>query len=230
VVLIPLLVSAYSTAQAQPARGDWKAPTAFGELGFTVHPDGTKITKIIFDVRNWSCGPVSGSWKLTQYWTDSTKGWPITNNQFSWIKSGTSGPYTEVYTVNGTFTSAGNNAFGTWGYSIGGTICSGNWGPVGPATFVEDESILPKHFALEQNFPNPFNPSTTITFGLPRASQVTLSVFDMLGREVSVLVNDRRDAGVHEVEFNGATLPSGVYFYRLQAGDFVHLKKLVLLK
>jgi hypothetical protein len=85
-------------------------------------------------------------------------------------------------------------------------------------------------FDLAQNYPNPFNPSTTITFELPRASQVNLSVFDILGRGVSVLVNEWRDAGVHEVKFDGSNLPSGVYFYRLQAGDFTETKRLLLLK
>jgi hypothetical protein len=83
---------------------------------------------------------------------------------------------------------------------------------------------------LAQNYPNPFNPATTITYELPIASQVTLSVYDVLGREVSVLVNGRKNAGVHEVKFDGVNLPSGVYFYRLQAGDFCQSKKLVLLK
>jgi hypothetical protein len=89
---------------------------------------------------------------------------------------------------------------------------------------------VPKGIVLRQNYPNPFNPSTTIKFELPRTSQVNLSVFESLGREVSVLVNDRRDAGVHEVKFDGSNLAGGVYFYRLQAGDFVQTRKLLLLR
>jgi hypothetical protein len=88
----------------------------------------------------------------------------------------------------------------------------------------------PLRFNLEQNYPNPFNPSTTIKYALPRASQVNLSVYDILGREVSVLVNDRRDAGVYEVKFDGSNLASGVYFYRLQAGTYVETKKLLLVR
>ena len=83
---------------------------------------------------------------------------------------------------------------------------------------------------MNQNYPNPFNPSTTIKFELPQSAIVRLSVYDMLGREVSVLVNERRNAGVHEVKFDGSNLASGVYFYRLTAGDFVQSKKLVLVK
>ena len=89
---------------------------------------------------------------------------------------------------------------------------------------------MPKHFVLEQNFPNPFNPTTVVSYQLPVASDVRLAVHDMLGREVSVLVNERRDAGVHEVKFDGSNLASGVYFYRIQAGDFTQTKRLLLLK
>jgi hypothetical protein len=70
----------------------------------------------------------------------------------------------------------------------------------------------------------------SLKYELPSSSQVRLSVYDMLGREVSVLVNERRDAGVHEVTFDGSSLASGVYFYRLQAGEFLQSKRLMLLK
>ena len=89
---------------------------------------------------------------------------------------------------------------------------------------------LPVAFTLIQNYPNPFNPTTTIKYELPRTSNVTLSVYDLLGRQVSVLVNERRSAGVHEAKFDGSNLASGVYFYRLQAGDFAQTKRLLLLK
>ena len=89
---------------------------------------------------------------------------------------------------------------------------------------------VPSHFTLSQNYPNPFNPSTTIKYELPRASLVSLKVYDILGREISVLVNEKKDAGVHEVKFDGSELASGVYFYRIQAGDYVATKKLVLMK
>jgi len=83
---------------------------------------------------------------------------------------------------------------------------------------------------MSQNYPNPFNPSTTIRYELPRTSRVTLTVYDVLGQQVSVLVNERKDAGVHEVSFDGSNLASGVYFYRIQAGDFVQTHRLLLLK
>jgi hypothetical protein len=83
---------------------------------------------------------------------------------------------------------------------------------------------------LQQNYPNPFNPSTTIKYELPRTSHVNLSVYDMLGREVARLADDREEAGVHEVEFDGSNLATGVYFYRLKAGDFAQTRKLQLIR
>jgi hypothetical protein len=85
-------------------------------------------------------------------------------------------------------------------------------------------------YVLAQNYPNPFNPSTSIKYELSKSSYVRLGVYDLLGREVSALVNERMEAGVHEVQFNAAGLAGGVYFYRLQAGDFVQTRSLVLLK
>ena len=81
-----------------------------------------------------------------------------------------------------------------------------------------------------KDYANSFNPSTTIKYTLPSATQVKLNVFDILGHEVSVLVNEARNAGVYEVEFDGSSLASGVYFYRLRAGDFVQTRRLILLK
>lgn len=89
---------------------------------------------------------------------------------------------------------------------------------------------LPKEYTLHQNYPNPFNPRTTITYELPRAAYVTLKIYDPFGREVAILVDEREEAGFKSVDWNAAALASGVYFYRIQAGDFVNTKKLILLK
>jgi hypothetical protein len=89
---------------------------------------------------------------------------------------------------------------------------------------------LPVSFQLDQNYPNPFNPSTFISYKLPISSLVTIKVYDVLGREVQTLVNERQAAGNHSVTFNASSLPSGVYFYRLQTGNYSTAKKLLLLK
>ena len=88
----------------------------------------------------------------------------------------------------------------------------------------------PDKFSLLQNYPDPFNPSTVIGYQLLTNSFVTLEVYDMLGREVKILVNERQTSGYHSVTFNAGSLPSGVYFYRLQDGTFSSTKKLLLLK
>ncbi len=91
-------------------------------------------------------------------------------------------------------------------------------------------SLIPGEYRLYQNFPNPFNPVTTIRYGLPQKSAVTLTVYNLLGQEVATLVTMEEEAGYHEVRFDGSGLASGVYIYRLQAGDFVQSRKLILLR
>jgi hypothetical protein len=98
------------------------------------------------------------------------------------------------------------------------------------ATSVNEKNELPRDFNLSQNYPNPFNPSTTISFSLPSTSYVSLKVFDALGREVSTLVSQELTAGNHSQQWNPGSLPSGMYFYRLQAGNYSETRKLVLLK
>lgn len=91
-------------------------------------------------------------------------------------------------------------------------------------------SQLPTAYELEQNYPNPFNPSTTIAFALPKLSEVTLKIFDASGREVATLVEGRLPPGRHEVVLDARPFSSGVYFYRLQAGDFLQTRRLTLIK
>ena len=90
-------------------------------------------------------------------------------------------------------------------------------------------SSAPVEFMLNQNYPNPFNPSTTITYQIGKRSPVVLSVFDMLGREVAVLVNEINEPGKHSVRWDATNFSSGIYFYQLQTGDFKETKKMVLL-
>jgi len=91
-------------------------------------------------------------------------------------------------------------------------------------------SWMPLTVTLSQNYPNPFNPSTKIKYQIPELSFVILKVFDVLGNEVGTIVNEVKPVGDYEVEFNASTLPSGIYFYRLQVGDFVETKKMMLMK
>ena len=99
-------------------------------------------------------------------------------------------------------------------------------------TSVEEENnpAVVSNFELYQNYPNPFNPSTQIKFALAEQSQVTLRVYNILGKEIATLVNDVKGAGIHEVNFDGTGLASGVYFYTLQAGKFSQTNKMILIK
>ncbi len=97
-------------------------------------------------------------------------------------------------------------------------------------TDVNDESAAVKDFSLEQNFPNPFNPSTRINYQIAKENFVTLKVYDIIGNEVAALVNNQQPAGKYSVDFNSANLPSGVYLYRLQAGNYIQTRKMTLIK
>jgi Secretion system C-terminal sorting domain/Outer membrane protein Omp28 len=96
-------------------------------------------------------------------------------------------------------------------------------------TPVYTESV-PESFSLSQNFPNPFNPSTNIKFTMPKDGNVTLKVYDMIGSEVKTLVEGNHKAGIYNIYFDGSELASGVYFYRLTAGDFTETRKMILIK
>ena len=93
------------------------------------------------------------------------------------------------------------------------------------------ESIeLPSDFEISQNYPNPFNPVTTIKYALPVDSRVSIKIYDMLGREVATLVNDDKQAGYYQVRFDASNIASGIYFYRIIAGDYVKSYKMVIVK
>jgi photosystem II stability/assembly factor-like uncharacterized protein len=138
----------------------------------------------------------------------------FTNQDNGWLFTGAGGNFSNIYrTTNG---------------GHGGLIVS-----------VDDDvkDFRPEGFRLEQNYPNPFNPTTTIKYQIPELSFVTLKVFDVLGNEISTIVNEEKPAGEYEVEFNpnshsrgSGNLSSGVYFYQLKAGSFIETKKMLLIK
>jgi len=103
---------------------------------------------------------------------------------------------------------------------------------IADTTFVEDNpsGSIPTEFALLGNYPNPFNPTTTITYSVPMTSHVIIEIFDITGRQVATLINGWRDAGTHQVTFDGSNLPSGIYFYEMSAGNYHAVRKAILLK
>ena len=188
-----------------------------------------------------SCRAVTGPGSVTLLWQTRSE---INNAGFRVLREGPGETEYEVissYTSNPSLKAQGNSssgrdyqyvdnhvqASGAYKYKVQSTAIDGT---------VKDESALtvtvdlPKSFALYQNYPNPFNPTTVISYQLPVASRVTLIVYDVIGREVKTLVNGRQDAGTYRVNFDGSKLPSGVYFYRISAGDFSSVKRTILLK
>lgn len=99
-----------------------------------------------------------------------------------------------------------------------------------PPSSIDDMDFSPNNFELSQNYPNPFNPSTKINYEISSRENVELKVFDILGNEVAVLVNEVQSPGKYEIEFKGSNLPSGVYFYRLLSGTFSQVRKMIMLK
>jgi len=97
-------------------------------------------------------------------------------------------------------------------------------------TGVETNSVMPSQFNLSQNYPNPFNPTTTISFELPVSGKTTLKIYNLLGNEVATLVNGYVSAGSHQIVFDASKLETGIYYYKLTAGDFSATKKLILIK
>ena len=145
--------------------------------------------------------------------------------------------YSEVAFVNGngTVTTASNYSFndnnltaGLYQYRLKQVDFNGNFKYYNLSNEVNIGT--PVKYSLSQNYPNPFNPSTKINFELPKEGFVSLKVYDMTGREVYNLVNDIKSAGFHSVSFDGAKLSSGMYFYKISAGEFVSIKKMTLIK
>ncbi len=136
--------------------------------------------------------------------------------------------YLPPYPVNSSTLTIGRHAVvgEFYGYGLSDTL----WVTVDQFTAVKEEENGPQDYALEDNYPDPFNPLTTIEYRLPVSSFVTLKIYDVLGREIATLVNERHNAGTYSVVFNAASLPSGVYFDQLEAGTFSKTKKILLLK
>jgi plastocyanin len=162
--------------------------------------------------------------------------WSYTTGSFAHNVKADDGSFTSgvpalpPWTYNHVFTSAGNNPYycephgGPGGFGMSGVVIVQD--PVG----VDDEQLIADKFELMQNYPNPFNPSTNIQYAISDRQFVSLKIFNILGDEVAILVNEEKDRGVYDVTFNATGLSSGMYLYKLQAGSFVETKKMILIR
>lgn len=154
--------------------------------------------------------------------------WNIPSKTWSALGSGITGSFGNVLAIS----NSGQDIYVGGSFALAGGKPSYSFARYSPMlTGVEIKpQERPGTFVLSQNYPNPFNPSTIISYQLPAYSFVTLKIYDIIGREVATLVNEKEEAGGHKVIFDGSRFASGVYFCRLQTGAFIAIKKLVLIK
>jgi photosystem II stability/assembly factor-like uncharacterized protein len=167
-----------------------------------------------------AAGPASGGGTVLFAGTDAGQIYLTTNNGTSWSESDSGLSATTVATlfVNGQYVYAGTDS-GVWRR------------PISQVTSVRKTSKpIPRAFALQQNYPNPFNPVTIINYELPKAAFVHVSVYNIIGQEIRTVVNQYQQPGQKSVRFDGSSLPSGIYFYKITAGSFTSVKKMMLIK
>ncbi|MBK8552470.1 MAG: T9SS type A sorting domain-containing protein [Ignavibacteria bacterium] len=198
---------------------------------------GNTILKTTNSGTNWIPQISGASYNLySVYFTNINTGWVVgndyitnlgtivktTNSGVNWI-SQASGTINSLYSVHFTDSNTG------WIVGNSGTILKTTNG--GTSVGVQNFSTeIPSGYSLSQNYPNPFNPVTNLEFGISDLGFVSLKVYDILGKEVVTLVNEKLSPGKYQVEFDGSGLPSGVYFYRLTAGEFTDTKRMMLIK
>jgi len=194
----------------------------------------------------WAARPTTPATELTRMSSD------FTSYTQTWVNQGNSGASKPIFPLGqaeyfgysndvqpgdiANFCSLSRSTYGyqgvsLWEYTeIASSFVWDEYAAAWAITSVYDRTAVPASFGLAQNFPNPFNPSTQITYQIADGGLVTLKVYDMLGREVRTLVNERQVAGNHSMRFNADALPSGVYFYKLESGNNTQVRKLILLK
>jgi hypothetical protein len=203
----------------------WETDHWLNQDRWTITNDGQgKPTYMLMEIWN------NTAWTTSQQMTYTYNGSGIMTKVFlqMWYDSKWNNDYQELYTIDGN-----QNRTEMIGQLWNGSAWTNSSRYVytwEQATGVDDHPLTVTRFALLNNYPNPFNPSTQIQFALPEANTVTLSIYDVLGKEVSRLVNERIPAGVHSATWDAAGMPSGVYFCRLTAGTFHAMKKMLLVK
>jgi N-acetylneuraminic acid mutarotase len=159
--------------------------------------------------------------RSVEEYNNNTNSWTVVDT-IPFVKIGHTASAFEnkIYLISGSLTSL------LAGFTPTSTVYSFDV-PVGVET---QDNIVPEYFVLYQNYPNPFNPRTKIKYSIPQSSKVIIKIYDVLGNEIETLVYEEKPVGTYEITWYAENLPSGVYFYRLQAGDFIQTKKMVLMK
>ncbi len=170
--------------------------------------------------------------KIILNWSTATE----TNNNGFEIERKSDGEWIKIGFVPGSGTTTEQRSY----FFVDDNIFSGNYsyrlkqidysGLYEYSEIIEIEINVPNEFSLEQNYPNPFNPATTISYSIKEKGLVTLKVYDVLGNEVELLVNEEQNVGVYKLKFEASSFASGIYFYVLNAGEFISTKKMILLK
>ena len=213
--------------------GNWLYSVYFTDnnSGWTVGDSG-KILKTTNGGTNWTTQVSGTNRKLySVHFADNNTGWTVGDNG-TIIKTTNSG-INWLSQVSGTSKALGSVHFADnntgWAVGDSGTILKTTTG--GAIVGVQNMSTeIPSGNSLSQNYPNPFNPVTNLEFGIPDLGFVSLKIYDLLGKEVVTLVNEKLNPGTYRVEFDAGSLTSGVYFYRLTSGDFMDTKRMLLVK
>jgi hypothetical protein len=198
-----------------------------GAIGFTGQTIALKSTDA---GGTWAAATLPGSGTIYSFNTVASRFWYARAAVIYW-SSDNGANFASQYTGTGTYQAMNLvqdvNTIRGWAVSATGGIIVYNELITGISI---NSGPVPENYALSQNYPNPFNPTTKINFMLPKSGMVTLKIYDILGSEVATLVNENMNAGSYNIDWNAGGLSSGVYFYRLQTGDFVDTKKMMLIK
>jgi photosystem II stability/assembly factor-like uncharacterized protein len=192
---------------------------------------GSSLVRSTNGGANWTAVTIAGTGNISGIQSSGDNFWCVRGTGI--YRSTDAGlTWASVHTATGTqndisLSTGSNGCFVAWTCATGGNIAKMNGSPVGISG---NNNQIPTVYRLEQNYPNPFNPATIIKFGLPVGDNVKLTIFDLLGREVAVLVNEFRTAGTYEASFDASSISSGVYFYKLETPNFTESKRMMLIK
>ncbi len=179
-------------------------------------------------VRSGTLAPVSSNIHLSNGELTHNNNLPMSSGSITVQFNYTAGSSVTIDTIwaNGLATNSNGQTSGDdWNWANSKRVVVRN-----PSAVINISGEVPGSYSLTQNYPNPFNPSTKIGFSLPKNSEVKLSVFDINGKEVSVIVNGALNSGKYEADWNAVNLSSGIYFYTLKTADFTDTKRMILLK